>query len=110
MAQVAARIRERGEDAVDLTGPEDAAGSAAAIERLATAEDIAAMPLYGFLRGQDNIDAAGLPTTAACPDCAYLPGGRAGCRAAARRWLAADQQDHLTIRDRSREHSLARAC
>jgi allophanate hydrolase len=74
--KVAARIRERGEDAVWISRvPEDALlESAAAIERRAAAEGIAAMPLYGFpFAVKDNIDAAGLPTTAACPDCTYLP-------------------------------------
>jgi allophanate hydrolase len=87
--KVAARIRERGEDAVWISRvPEDALlGSAAAIERRAAAEGIAAMPLYGFpFAVKDNIDAAGLPTTAACPDCAYLPTRSA---AAVERLLAA---------------------
>src|SRR5215475_400383 len=34
----------------------------------------AALPLYGIpFAVKDNIDVAGLPTTAACPDFAYVP-------------------------------------
>jgi len=38
----------------------------------------AGKPLYGLIFAvKDNIDAAGLPTTAACPDFAYAPAGSA---------------------------------
>ena len=37
-------------------------------------KDIATLPLYGILFAiKDNIDLAGLPTTAACPEFAYTP-------------------------------------
>src|SRR3569833_770268 len=37
-------------------------------------KDIASLPLYGIpFVIKDNIDLAGLPTTAACPEFAYLP-------------------------------------
>ncbi|MDQ6217453.1 amidase family protein, partial [Achromobacter insolitus] len=36
--------------------------------------DLARLPLYGVpFAIKDNIDAAGWPTTAACPDFAYMP-------------------------------------
>ena len=39
-----------------------------------SAAERAAMPLYGIpFAVKDNIDVAGVPTTAACPDFAYLP-------------------------------------
>ena len=51
--------------------PEDEAVSAA--ERLG-AFDPVAKPLWGLpFAVKDNIDLAGLPTTAACPDFAYVP-------------------------------------
>jgi allophanate hydrolase len=41
---------------------------------LAEAETLPAGPLHGVpFVAKDNIDCAGLPTTAACPDSAYLP-------------------------------------
>jgi len=37
-------------------------------------KDIASLPLYGIpFAIKDNIDLAGLPTTAACPEYAYTP-------------------------------------
>jgi allophanate hydrolase len=74
--EIAARLRARGEDAVWISRvPEEALlAAAAALERRAAAEGVAAMPLYGLpFAVKDNIDVAGLPTTAACPDCAYRP-------------------------------------
>src|SRR5947208_7341462 len=74
--EIAARIRARGEDAVWISRvAEDALlAAAAALERRAATEGLAAMPLYGLpFAVKDNIDIAGLPTTAACPGSAYLP-------------------------------------
>jgi allophanate hydrolase len=74
--EIAARIRARGEDAVwILRVAEDALlAAAAALERRAATEGLAAMPLYGLpFAIKDNIDVAGLPTTAACPGFAYPP-------------------------------------
>ncbi|MGY5310934.1 allophanate hydrolase [Nocardia gipuzkoensis] len=51
--------------------PEVAAEAAALAQRLAAGETL---PLAGLLVAvKDNIDVAGLPTTAACPEFAYLP-------------------------------------
>ncbi|WP_280345273.1 allophanate hydrolase, partial [Nocardia abscessus] len=51
--------------------PEVAAEAAALAQRLAAGENL---PLAGLLVAvKDNIDVAGLPTTAACPEFAYLP-------------------------------------
>ena len=74
--EIAARIRARGEDAVWISRvAEDALlAAAAALERRAATEGLAAMPLYGLpFAIKDNIDVAGLPTTAACPAFAYPP-------------------------------------
>ena len=74
--EIAARIRARGEDAVWISRvAEDALlAAAAALERRAATEGLAAMPLYGLpFAIKDNIDVAGLPTTAACPGFAYRP-------------------------------------
>src|SRR5437660_1553622 len=74
--EIAARIRARGEDAVWISRvAEDALlAAAAALERRAATEGLAAMPLYGLpFTIKDNIDVAGLPTTAACPGFAYPP-------------------------------------
>ena len=54
--------------------------AAAAIERRAAAEGAGSMPLYGMpFAVKDNIDVAGLPTTAACPGFAYRPGPVGPC-------------------------------
>src|SRR6266550_1723962 len=74
--EITARIRARGEDAVWISRvPEDALlRAAAALERRAVTEGVAAMLLYGLpFAVKDNIDVAGLPTTAACPGAAYRP-------------------------------------
>ena len=74
--EIVARIRARGEDAVWISRvAEDALlAAAAALERRAATEGLAAMPLYGLpFAVKDNIDVAGLPTTAACPGFAYPP-------------------------------------
>jgi allophanate hydrolase len=74
--EVLARIRAHGDDAVWIAlVPDDALlEAAAAVERRAATDGAAAVPLYGLpFAVKDNIDAAGLPTTAACPGFAYRP-------------------------------------
>ena len=75
VAEVAARIRARGNDGVWISRvPEDGLyAEAKALERRA-AEDFEAMPLYGLpFAVKDNIDVAGLPTTCACPEFSHRP-------------------------------------
>src|SRR5450432_2985289 len=73
-AQVRAQIEERGSDGVWISlAPLDALLEAA---RSVEARQRAGqpLPLYGVPFGvKDNIDVAGLPTTAACPAFAYTP-------------------------------------
>src|SRR6516162_9532383 len=71
--EVTARIAARGDDAVwILRVPDDVLlAEAAALERRADRDEL---PLYGIpFAVKDNIDAAGLPTTAGCPAFAYTP-------------------------------------
>src|SRR6516164_6294084 len=71
--EVTARIAARGDDAVwILRVPDDVLlAEAAALERRADRDEL---PLYGIpFAVKDNIDAAGLPTTAGCPEFAYMP-------------------------------------
>jgi allophanate hydrolase len=75
-AEVTARIRASGDDAVWISRVLDDAllKAAAEIERRAAAEGIATMPLYGLpFAVKDNIDVAGLPTTCACPQLVRKP-------------------------------------
>jgi allophanate hydrolase len=77
-----ARIHARGDDGVWIARvPEgELLAAAAALERRAAIEGAAAMPLYGLpFAVKDNIDVAGLPTTAACPDFVYRPTLSAPC-------------------------------
>jgi allophanate hydrolase len=68
MKDVLQRIRERGDDGVWISTVAEADLRA----RAATVP--ADLPLSGLTFAvKDNIDVAGLPTTAACPDYAYLP-------------------------------------
>ncbi len=72
---VLARIAAAGEDHVwiERVAAADLLARAAALEAL-PAGARAALPLFGIpFAVKDNIDAAGLPTTAACPDFAYRP-------------------------------------
>ncbi|CCD95279.1 putative glutamyl-tRNA(Gln) amidotransferase subunit A (Glu-ADT subunit A) [Bradyrhizobium sp. ORS 375] len=66
------RIRAHGDPAIfiSLRGQADALGEAKSLKE----KDAAALPLYGVpVAIKDNIDVAGLPTTAACPAFAYTP-------------------------------------
>ncbi|MDB5501843.1 MAG: glutamyl-tRNA(Gln) amidotransferase [Tardiphaga sp.] len=66
------RIRDHGDPAIFITLRKEAEAIAEA-EALG-ARDAATLPLYGVpVAVKDNIDVAGLPTTAACPAFAYTP-------------------------------------
>ncbi len=72
--EVYARIRARGEDHVWITlrPEEDVLAEAAALAARRSGGE--ALPLYGVpFAVKDNLDVAGLPTTAACPAFAYTP-------------------------------------
>jgi allophanate hydrolase len=74
VAEVYGRIQARGDDHVWITlRPEaDALAEAAALAARCAAGE--ALPLYGVpFAVKDNLDVAGLPTTAACPAFAYIP-------------------------------------
>jgi allophanate hydrolase len=71
---VLARIARRGDDAVwiSLASRERLIAAARAVEERRRAGE--RLPLYGVpFAVKDNIDVAGLPTTAACPAFAYTP-------------------------------------
>ncbi|HUA55284.1 MAG TPA: allophanate hydrolase [Candidatus Sulfotelmatobacter sp.] len=74
---VFARIRACPADGIwiNLVAEADALAAAAALEaRVEPRLGPDRLPLYGLPFGaKDNIDAAGVPTTAACPDFAYVP-------------------------------------
>jgi allophanate hydrolase len=68
------RIRARGEDHVWITlrSEEDVLAEAATLAARRSGGEV--LPLYGVpFAVKDNIDVAGLPTTAACPAFAYTP-------------------------------------
>ena len=72
VARSFARIRDHNDPAVfiSLRDETDALAEAEALLK----KDAAQLPLYGIpVAVKDNIDAAGLPTTAACPAFSYLP-------------------------------------
>ena len=74
--EVLARVAARGDDGVWITRvePDRLLAAAAALERRAAAEGIDGLPLFGLpFAVKDNIDVAGMPTTAACPGYAYTP-------------------------------------
>jgi allophanate hydrolase len=66
------RIRNHNDPAIFIS-LRDEADAVAEAEAL-TAKDAALLPLYGIpVAVKDNIDVAGLPTTAACPAYSYMP-------------------------------------
>jgi allophanate hydrolase len=72
VARSFARIRDHNDPAIfiSLRNERDALAEAEAL----AAKDAALLPLYGIpVAVKDNIDVAGLPTTAACPAFAYSP-------------------------------------
>ena len=72
------RIREHNDPAIFIT-LRDEKDAIAEAESLAT-KDAADLPLFGVpVAVKDNIDAAGLPTTAACPAFSYQPAQDATC-------------------------------
>ena len=73
---VLSRIAQAGDGAIWISRvPEDAVLAAA---RTLADKDPESLPLYGLpFAVKDNIDVAGYPTTAACPDYAYTPAANA---------------------------------
>ena len=72
VARSFARIRDHNDPAIfiSLRDEKDALAEAAAL----STKDAAQLPLYGVpVAVKDNIDVAGLPTSAACPAFAYSP-------------------------------------
>ena len=68
------RIAAAGDDKVWINRTADADLRAAATKLDALRGEIDKLPLYGVpFAVKDNIDVAGLPTTAACPGFAYTP-------------------------------------
>jgi allophanate hydrolase len=73
--EVISRVDRRGDDGVWISRvpAERLLDEASALEGRVAAEGIAALPLYGLpFAVKDNIDVAGMPTTAGCPEFAYL--------------------------------------
>ena len=74
LEDVLARIAAAGDDKVWISRTPDAALRAQAAALEARRGEIGTLPLYGIpFAVKDNIDVAGLPTTAACPGYAYEP-------------------------------------
>jgi allophanate hydrolase len=72
LARSFARIRAQGDAAIFISLRDESEALAEA--RALAAAGAAGRPLYGVpVAVKDNIDVAGLPTTAACPDFAYKP-------------------------------------
>ncbi len=72
--EVLKRIAAAGDDRVWITRTPDQDLRAAAVRLDARRSEIDRLPLYGVpFAVKDNIDVAGLPTTAACPGFSYLP-------------------------------------
>jgi allophanate hydrolase len=73
--EVLKRIAAAGDDRVWIARTPDQQLRAEAVRLNAMRGEIANLPLYGVpFAVKDNIDVAGLPTTAACPGFAYQPG------------------------------------
>ena len=84
VARTYARIRAHGDPAIFITLRDEADALAEATALAANGDTD--LPLYGVpFAVKDNIDVAGLPTTAACPAFAYDPGKDATCVAKLRR-------------------------
>jgi allophanate hydrolase len=67
------RIRDHNDPAIFISLRDEQQALAEA-EQLAAKKDTARLPLYGIpVAVKDNIDVAGMPTTAACPAFSYLP-------------------------------------
>jgi allophanate hydrolase len=74
IAAILTRIADLNDDAIWISRHPDAALLAEAERLVDRFADRAQLPLYGIpFAVKDNIDAAGLPTTAACPAYAYHP-------------------------------------
>ncbi|QDM19399.1 allophanate hydrolase [Tardiphaga sp. vice352] len=72
VARSFARIRSHGDPAIFISLRDEAEALAEAVAL--AAREGATLPLYGVpVAVKDNIDVAGLPTTAACPAFAYTP-------------------------------------
>ncbi|MBL6652942.1 MAG: allophanate hydrolase [Reyranella sp.] len=72
--EVLRRIAAAGDDKVWITRVADDALREAAAKLDARRSEVATLPLYGVpFAIKDNIDVAGLPTTAACPGFSYVP-------------------------------------
>jgi allophanate hydrolase len=73
IARCFARIRSHNDPAIFIS-LRDEKEAVAEAEAVATKKDAAQLPLYGVpVAVKDNIDVAGLPTTAGCPAYAYSP-------------------------------------
>ena len=84
VARSYARIRAHGDPAVFISLRDEAAAIAEAKALMAAGAE--GRPLYGIpVAIKDNIDVAGLPTTAACPAFSYKPGKDATAVARLRR-------------------------
>ena len=78
--EVCRRIAARGEDGVWIHVESEEKLLARAQELEACRADAGALPLYGVpFAVKDNIDVAGVPTTAGCPEYAYMPDQSAPC-------------------------------
>jgi len=75
VGQVLRRIAERDDSAwISVRDEADLLAAARRLEDAAAADGIEHLPLYGVpVAVKDSIDVAGLPTTLACPDYAYVP-------------------------------------